>query len=251
MDRVKTLIDKLQAQLNSGAPLSSMLNTSQMLQAELALLTRDNKTSPSGKIAVILPETHISANTLEEKVNSVDQEKIIEVLQVDEREIQRELDEIKKQADKKQSLRPTPLPQMSIEFDPIEDVPTLAQQPYKKPDTHSVTQEKIEFPKVGEVELSLNEKLKEERIELSESLTLSPIKDLRKAIEINDRFLYINELFRGDEVMFDRSIKTIQGFKIFAEAEFWIRRELKLKLGWHGNDPLVKKFDELIRRRFM
>ena len=97
---------------------------------------------------------------------------------------------------------------------------------------------------------SLNDRLKESKIELSQSLTSSPIKDLKKAIGVNDRFLFINELFRGDEAMYERSIKTIQNFSIYAEAEFWIRRELKVKIGWLDTDPVVKQFDQLVKRRF-
>ena len=97
---------------------------------------------------------------------------------------------------------------------------------------------------------SLNDRLKEIKIELSDKLTEAPIKDLKKAIGINDRFLFINELFRGDEAMYERSIKTIQNFSIFAEAEYWIRRELKVKIGWIDSDPIVKQFDQLVRRRF-
>ncbi|MCR6719042.1 MAG: hypothetical protein NVV59_01870 [Chitinophagaceae bacterium] len=78
----------------------------------------------------------------------------------------------------------------------------------------------------------------------------TPIKDLRKAIGINDRFLYINELFRGDEAMYERSIKTINGFNIYAEAEYWIIRELKTKLGWNLDHPAVLQFDQLVKRRF-
>ena len=96
----------------------------------------------------------------------------------------------------------------------------------------------------------MNDRLKEVKIELSQSLTSAPIKDLRKAIGINDRFLFINELFRGDEAMYERSIKTIQNFSIYAEAEFWIRRELKVKIGWLDTDPVVKQFDQLVKRRF-
>jgi hypothetical protein len=50
--------------------------------------------------------------------------------------------------------------------------------------------------------------------------------------------------------MFERSLKTIQGFSIFPEARFWIERELKTKLGWKDNCPVVKSFDHLVRRRF-
>ena len=97
----------------------------------------------------------------------------------------------------------------------------------------------------------MNDRLKEIKIELSDKLTEAPIKDLKKAIGINDRFLFINELFRGDEAMYERSIKTIHNFSILAEAEYWIRRELKVKIGWLDSDPIVKQFDQLVRRRFL
>lgn len=73
---------------------------------------------------------------------------------------------------------------------------------------------------------------------------------MKKAITINDRHRFIHELFRDDETMYERSIKTINSFHIFAEAEFWIQRELKVKLGWDTTLELVKVFDQLVRRRF-
>ena len=92
--------------------------------------------------------------------------------------------------------------------------------------------------------------MKIEKKELGHVLKDSPVKDLKKAIGINDRFAFINELFRGDENMYERSIKTINGFSILAEAEFWIQRELKLKLGWDESSSTVIHFDQLVRRRF-
>ncbi len=83
-----------------------------------------------------------------------------------------------------------------------------------------------------------------------EMLKETPVKDLRKAIGINDRFLFINDLFRGDEAMYERSIKTINSFNIYAEAEYWISRELKIKLGWDNEKESVKHFDQLVKRRF-
>jgi len=77
-----------------------------------------------------------------------------------------------------------------------------------------------------------------------------PIKDLKKAIGINDQYLFINELFRGDQTMYERSIKTINSFNIYGEAELWIKRELKLKLGWNESSDVVRLFDQLVRRRF-
>ena len=80
--------------------------------------------------------------------------------------------------------------------------------------------------------VSLNDKLKIDKTELAAVLTESAIKDLKKGIGINDRYVFVNELFRGDEAMYERSIKTINSFHILAEAEYWIERELKVKVGW-------------------
>ena len=74
--------------------------------------------------------------------------------------------------------------------------------------------------------------------------------DLKKAIGINDRYLFINELFRGDETMYERSLKTINSFAIFPEAHYWIQRELKVKLGWNERSEIVGHFDQLVKRRF-
>ena len=84
-----------------------------------------------------------------------------------------------------------------------------------------------------------------------EVLKHEPIKDLRKAIGINDRFVFINDLFRGDEAMYERSIKTINSFHIFPEAEYWISRELVVKLGWDKESEIVKHFIHLVKRRFI
>jgi hypothetical protein len=50
--------------------------------------------------------------------------------------------------------------------------------------------------------------------------------------------------------MYERSIKTINSFNIYGEAELWIKRELKLKLGWNEGAEAVHLFDHLIKRRF-
>ena len=96
----------------------------------------------------------------------------------------------------------------------------------------------------------MNDKLKEMKPEIVERLKEMPVKDLRKAVGINDRFHFINELFRGDENMYERCIKTINSFSIYAEAEYWITRELKVKLGWNNENTTVQHFDQLVKRRF-
>lgn len=97
---------------------------------------------------------------------------------------------------------------------------------------------------------SWNDRLKEEKMELAHTFIATPIKDLRKAIGINDRFTFVSNLFRGDEATYERSIKTINEFNVFSEAEYWINRELKFKMGWNDRNETVQHFYQLVRRRF-
>ena len=97
---------------------------------------------------------------------------------------------------------------------------------------------------------SLNDKLKSDIVELKSALNDTPVRDLKKAIGINDRYVFINQLFRGDEVMYERSLKTINGFRILPEAEYWMERELKVKLGWDENREATRHFYQLVKRRF-
>src|SRR4030095_1227107 len=126
-------------------------------------------------------------------------------------------------------------------FDPLFEIPTLSHQQGVK-EINELAEHRAE---------SLNDRLRQEKTEVVEVLKHEPIKDLRKAIGINDRFVFINDLFRGDEAMYERNIKTINSFHIFQEAEYWISRELIVKLGWDKESEIVKHFIHLVKRRFI
>ncbi len=128
-------------------------------------------------------------------------------------------------------------------FDPLAEKPT---------DRFTLSQKSREINDVigNNGSSSLNDKLKSDIVELKSALNDTPVRDLRKAIGINDRYVFINQLFRGDEVMYERSLKTINGFRILPEAEYWMERELKVKLGWDENREATRHFYQLVKRRF-
>lgn len=250
MERVSTLLKKLQQQYDQKSSVQSMLHTVQILHSELINNLEKEVTPLSSKVSVVMPfifkaiaEAHNSDSTVVEAGEKIieEEEKIIEVLKVDEKEIEEELEQIKKHADTVNAMGSHV--RKEFNYNPIEEVPTFSQQ---SPPTEGNKSNELQF----EYPESLNDRLKQVKIELSQSLENAPIKDLKKAIGVNDRFLFINELFRGDVAMYERSIKTIQNFSIYPEAEFWIRRELKVKIGWVDSDPVVKQFDALVKRRF-
>jgi hypothetical protein len=252
MNRVETLIQKLQEQFKSGATPQQLLLTVQLLHQELVLA---RATAPQVQPLVsILAPVMVKPPALAEETNApvvmpeiappVEEEKIIEVLQVDEAELEAELEEIKRNAAAIQQITTKSRPQLL--FDLADDeIPTLPPRP--APEV-AATKEINEL--VADTSKSLNDLHREPKTEISDKLSDVPVKDLKKAIGVNDRFLYIKELFRGDEAMYERSIKTINSFSIWPEAEYWIRRELKTKLGWVDSEPVVMQFDQLVKRRF-
>jgi hypothetical protein len=218
MERIQTLINRLQEQVKQNAGVAQMQLTLQLLQAELNQLQKTSvRTLGTSKVSVVLPTPVAIAPVSISKDRSEAEQEIITA--------------------PKAKLKNNS--QIDIHFDPMNEIPTFAQ--------HKIGKEVNEAMEQRE---SFNDRLKENRTELMHSLKDAPIRDLRKGIGINDRFVFINELFRGDEPMYERSIKTINSFNIYPEAEYWMNRELKIKLGWDDTRETVKHFYQLVKRRF-
>jgi hypothetical protein len=241
MERVETLLQKLQKQIKEKLPADNLLLTVQMIQHELIHLKTTQPATVNTAVAISMPLQIVEQLSGAEKKDTIE-EKTVEILQVDEAAMEAELEEIKRNATVIQTISSHSKPPLL--FDPKdEDIPTLIHQ-------NTAVPKKEINELVGKKNRSLNDSLKEHTTELSTKLSDGPVKDLKKAIGVNDRFLFINELFRGDEVMYERSIKTINSFTIWPEAEYWIKRELKTKLGWLNNNEIVQQFDQLVKRRF-
>ena len=218
MESVGTLINKLKEQFDQHATADKLAVTAQLLLVELQ---KNNSYPPvRSKVSVVMPAVSGSLFQVEED-----------------------------------KMPPTQVTRTIAEettnswlYETTGEIPTLAHQnEYKATEPAEI----FEFNKTlaNQVE-SLNEKLKEDRIEVVTALQGTPIRDLKKAIGLNDRYLFVHDLFRGDENMYERSLKTINGFNIYPEAQYWIQRELKVKLSWPDNSETVKLFDQLIKRRF-
>jgi hypothetical protein len=273
MERVQVLIDKLSTQKATNDTPAQLLTTVQLLHQELLSLQVQVTNKSSTKVAVVMPVVY--------PVNTVMQEPVVESIKVsDSKEVKQPIPLVEPKEEKpmfqQQSFFDIPQPEpvqtmtsptvqeayslkkpavsipepvreevkpqqpTAVPFDVLAETPTLSyRQPQKE--IHEL---------IGTQEASLNDKLKAEKTELAHALKDAPIKDLRKGIGVNDKFLFINELFRGDESLYEKSIKTINAFHILPEAEYWINRELKMRLAWNDNKEVVQHFYQLVRRRF-
>ena len=267
MERIYTLIDKLYQQKAQAASPAHLLFTVQLLQQELSQLQQKANSISTKKVAVTLPvNLNFSEESLRVPFSEATKEKEVFVLDVVEETVVEEevaapaipfsqskeyvlqkpvLPEVP-YSEPKPVVRQEPKPAYAAQdlfsnvFETVTEAPTLSQY-QSRVEVHEAIADRKE---------SLNDRLKENKTELAHMLKETPIKDLRKGIGINDRFAFVRELFRGDDAMYERSIKTINNFNIYSEAEYWISRELKHKLGWDDRNETVGHFYSLVRRRF-
>ena len=228
MEKLQQLVSKLNDQCEQNESALQMLVTLKQIEAELTTLhTVDLTGRKNSAVSVVMPSMNISHRKPQE---------FVQTKEIDSRSGDSETNFRKK------SVQPVPAEhQVWMGVDPLLEIPTLSHQPNNREINDLI----------GNNGVTINDKLKPGiQSELGTVLKGSPVKELRKAIGVNDRFVFISELFRGDEPMYERSIKTINNFRILAEAEYWMERELKIKLGWDDSREIVQHFYQLVRRRF-
>jgi hypothetical protein len=98
---------------------------------------------------------------------------------------------------------------------------------------------------------SLNDKFSEQsdKVSLAERLGKKPIPDLIKAIGLNQKFLFMNDLFEGENNHYKEAINNLNNFASFIEADEYINT-LKARHGWENSSNTVKEFVELVERRY-
>lgn len=85
---------------------------------------------------------------------------------------------------------------------------------------------------------------------LLERISSSHLNDIRKAMGINERFLYANELFFGDMSAFTKAVEELNHLDSYADAERMLEEELSIKYNWDDENQTVISFKNLVSRRF-
>lgn len=88
--------------------------------------------------------------------------------------------------------------------------------------------------------------------ELSEKLSERRVDDLGKALAINDRLLYMNELFGKDANMLNESLKLLNKFDSLEEAKSLLIN-LAERYDWLEEEkvPVAQGFIKLVRRKYI
>ncbi len=78
-----------------------------------------------------------------------------------------------------------------------------------------------------------------------------PISDLKTAINLNDKLLFIKDLFNGYSLAYSEAIDILNRFDSFSVAETFLKTNYATKNNWAGKSSTVEKFYEILNRRYL
>ncbi len=79
---------------------------------------------------------------------------------------------------------------------------------------------------------------------------LLPITDLKSAITLNDKLLFVKDLFNGYSLAYSEAIEILNRFNGLDEADTFLKKNYATKNNWDNKPQTVEKFYELLKRRY-
>ena len=139
-----------------------------------------------------------------------------------------------------------------LEMPQVEDeIPGVEPFGDEKPESDGLTNvfdnDEAEF-ELSTVE-TLGEKMMGDDHSLAAKLQQTPGRDLKSVIGINDKFLFVNELFGGSMEKYNKSIENLNDLKTLNGALIYLN-ELKIELQWNSSNEAYLKLRELVTRKF-
>lgn len=74
--------------------------------------------------------------------------------------------------------------------------------------------------------------------------------DIRKKIGINDKYLFLNELFNSDKPAYEKALDHINTISQYPDAVDWVKDNPAVNYKWHDDDDTVLDFYEVLRKHF-
>ena len=123
---------------------------------------------------------------------------------------------------------PEPIPQAFIEPEPVKPEP----EPVLTLNQRIAAQKGLEQPaaKVG--------------------VAGKPVQDLPALISLNDKLLFIKELFNGYNLAYAEAINILNRYTNFEQAEQFLKTNYAAKNNWKDKPATSERFYELLRKRF-
>lgn len=137
----------------------------------------------------------------------------------------------------------------------VNNIPRTTTQEPQKPQQAAIYAAPIEKtePANGERPLTLNERLRALQTPNPAMVYPKqelPITDLKSAISLNDKLLFVKDLFNGYSLAYSEAIEIVNRFNSFEEADRFLKTNYVTKNNWDNKKATADKFYALLRRRY-
>eukprot|EP01037_Dinobryon_pediforme_P003797 gene3797-3844_t len=122
-----------------------------------------------------------------------------------------------------------------------EDVAPISESPVNKP---------AEEPSILTFNQRMSAKLADKINARAEQTTIKPISDIKLAITLNDKLLYVKDLFNGYNLAYSEAIEILNRFSTFEEAQRFLKTNYVTKNNWESKPATTEKFYALLKRRY-
>ncbi len=85
---------------------------------------------------------------------------------------------------------------------------------------------------------------------ITEQAGAQPVTNLKAAITLNDKLLYIKDLFNGYSLAYSEAIEILNRFNTFEEANRFLNKNYIAKNNWDAKPETMDKFFALLKRRY-
>jgi hypothetical protein len=138
---------------------------------------------------------------------------------------------------------------------PIEEVKPSKSRKKDSVDLFSLAEKETLADKFKETQKSIRplaDKIANEKPDktLADKIGKSSIVNIKNAIGINDKFLFINELFKGDIQEYNKTIEKLNSYSELEECTIFLE-ELKGKFNWAEKPDTYQKLEDLLIRKFL
>lgn len=105
--------------------------------------------------------------------------------------------------------------------------------------------------------LTLNEMIQQQKLaganltqQFQTSTSSDRISDLKVGISLNDKLMFIKDLFNGYSLAYSEAIELLNRFDNFAAADAFLQSNYALKNGWAEKPQTVEKLYTVLRKKF-
>lgn len=85
----------------------------------------------------------------------------------------------------------------------------------------------------------------------SQDRSTEKIGDLKVAVSLNDKLLFIKDLFNGYSLAYSEAIELLNRFDNFAEADAFLQSNYSLKNNWASKPQTVDKLYAILRKKYI